>query len=224
MKYNNILCELIFSLIIFFIYAVNVSQINAQTKNENENHSQKQLESLWNFQVQSATKDFNLSQDKLKKLQELYVITRKNQREAIKELPEENDKQKSRLAIIEVNQKEKSNLQAQLKNVLTEEQIAQVIPLLGSFNPRYDSYTELIMSLELDEEKNSAAMKLIGEYIINYDKARQQADSSGERFSAKVSSELKSKLDNGLKNILTSEQYDRWLEATSKSKKEKTKD
>lgn len=224
MKYYDFLCSLTFSLIVFFICAVNVSQIKAQTKNENEHHTKNQLVSLWNFQVQSATKDFNLSQDKLKKLQELYVTTRKNQREAIKKLPEEKDKQKSRLAALEVNQREKSNLESQLKNILTEEQIAQVLPLLGSFNPRYDSYVELIMSLNLDEEKNSAAMKLIGEYIINYDKARQQADLSGERFSARVSSELKSKLDNGLQNILTSEQYSKWLEATSKTKKEKTKD
>lgn len=220
MKYDNVLCAITFFLILFLI---NVNHIKAQIKNENNHNTKNQLESVWNFQVLSLTKDFNLSEDKLKKLQELYITARKNQSDAVKKLSKETDKQKSQLAILEINLKEQSNLELQLKNILTENQISQVLPLLGSFNPRYDSYVELIMSLNLDTEKNSAAMKLIGEYIINYVKARQQADLSGERFSARVSSELKSKLDNGLQNILTSEQYIKWLEATSKTNK-KTKD
>jgi len=220
MKYDNVLCAITFFLILFLI---NVNHIKAQIKNENNHNTKNQLESVWNFQVLSLTKDFNLSEDKLKKLQELYITARKNQSDAVKKLSEETDKQKSRLAILEINLKERSNLELQLKNILTENQISQVLPLLGSFNPRYDSYVELIMSLNLDTEKNSAAMKLIGEYIINYVKAHQQADLSGERFSARVASELKSKLDNGLQNILTSEQYIKWLEATSKTNK-KTKD
>jgi len=220
MKYDNVLCAITFFLILFLI---NVNHIKAQIKNENNHNTKNQLESVWNFQVLSLTKDFNLSEDKLKKLQELYITARKNQSDAVKKLSKETDKQKSQLAILEINLKEQSNLELQLKNILTENQISQVLPLLGSFNPRYDSYVELIMSLNLDTEKNSAAMRLIGEYIINYVKARQQADLSGERFSARVSSELKSKLDNGLQNILTSEQYIKWLEATSKTNK-KTKD
>jgi hypothetical protein len=182
-------------------------------------------DAIWTIQAQGVADELGLSKDKRLKLIKIYEDARLSQREEVKKLPEETDRVKARAATQQVNVKERAKLEAALKGIVTAEQSAKILPVLGSFNNRYDSYVAALAEFKLDNKKMSQGLKLIVEYTLAYDKARAEAAASGSNFSANTGRELKEKLDAGITPLLSTEQSAQWNEATARGKNDaKAKD
>jgi Spy/CpxP family protein refolding chaperone len=175
-------------------------------------------DAIWTLQAQGFADELGLTKEKRLKLIQVYEAARLSQKEAVKKLPEETDRQKSRAATQEVNVKERAKLEAALKGIVNPQQAAKILPVLGSFNNRYDSYVAALAEFKLDNQKMSKGLKVIAEYTTAYEKARAEAAASGGNFSANTSRELKEKLDAGIAPLLSAEQVAKWNEATARGK------
>jgi Spy/CpxP family protein refolding chaperone len=176
------------------------------------------LLATWKTEAKGIAADLGLSKEQRGKLTDVFIAARKSQRDAVRALPEEADRVKSRAAIEAVNLKERAALAKAVKGILTDEQAVKALPLLGSFNHRWDSMVKTLSELKLEKEKMNASLKLVGSFVTAYDKARQEAAASGSRFSSSVTKDLKAKLDAGMAAQLTPEQLKTWNEATAGGK------
>ena len=216
-----------FLLMIFFIAAsVTTAQKKSGAAKKDPSAGTKtsdQMLATWKAEAKAVANDLRLSKEQRGKLTDAFIAARKSQRDAVKALPEETDREKSRAATLGVNTKERATLEKSLKGILTNEQIAKALPLLGSFNHRWDTMVKTLSELKLEKEKMNAALKLVGTFVTDYEKARSEATASGSRFSSSTSRDLKEKLDAGISKLLSAEQLKTWNEAT-KSGKDTTKD
>jgi hypothetical protein len=201
---------------VFNAFSVSVS--DAQKKSGKAAKGSKKGEVAWNLQVQSVAVELGLSKEKIDKLEAAYIAARKSQAQAIKALPEETDRQKSRAATEAVNTTERGKLGAALKSIVSDDQVVKILPLLGSFNKNWDKFILTLQGFGLSEEKMNAGVKLVNSYITSYEKARNVAMASGNRFSKKESQKLKNNLDSDLAKILTDTQLTQWKEITTKGK------
>jgi hypothetical protein len=172
----------------------------------------------WKTEVKGIAAELGLTKDRQSKLTEVFIAARKRQRDAVRALPEEADRIKSRAAIEVVNVKERTSLEKALQGILTAEQMTKALPLLGSFNHRWDSMVKTLSTLKLEKEKLHASLKLVGTFVTEYDKARSEAAASGTRFSSSVTRDLKAKLDAGMTPLLTAEQLTLWNDGTKSGK------
>jgi hypothetical protein len=191
---------------------------DAQKKSGKAAKGSKKAEAAWNLQVQSVGAELGLSKEKIDKLEAAYTAARKSQAEAIKALPEEADRQKSRAAVEAVNTAERGRLGVALKGIVSDEQAVKILPLLGSFNKNWDKFILTLEGFGLSEEKMNTGVKLVNSYITSYEKARSEAMASGNWFSKKESQKLKNNLDSELVKILTDTQLTQWKEITTKGK------
>lgn len=217
----------VFLLMLFLIAAsVTVAQKKSGAAKKDTSSATKASDGLlatWKTEAKAVANDLGLSKEQRGKLTDAFIAARKSQRDAVKALPEETDREKSRAATRGVNTKERTALEKALKDILTDEQIAKALPLLGSFNHRWDTMVKTLSELKIEKEKMNAALKLVGTFVTDYEKARGEAAASGLRFSSSTSRDLKEKLDAGISKLLTEAQLTTWNGAT-KIGKETTMD
>jgi hypothetical protein len=86
---------------------------------------------------------------------------------------------------------------------------------LGTFSNDWDRMVQLIATFKL-ADKQTKALDLISAYMVDYTAVRNKAIASGDFQSMRtVAQEYKTKLDDGLKPILSEEQMAKWTEATA---------
>ncbi|MCX6141805.1 MAG: hypothetical protein NTZ35_01160 [Ignavibacteriales bacterium] len=182
---------------------------------EKKNGKKDNTEAAWKLQAQSVSEELGLSKDQTAKLTAAYLAAEKGHKQALKELPEEKDKDKSRAATQAAIEKDRANFAASLKDVLTEELVAKVLPTLGSFNAKWDGFVVALQNLKLEKAAMKSAMKLVINYVTEYEAASVESMKS---LSHKPNSKpFKAKLDTGLSGILSADQMKMWKTATATS-------
>ena len=188
----------------------------AQTKPAADEKGKKEnSEAAWKMQAQSISEEVGLSKDQTAKLTAAYLVAKKNHKQALKELPEEKDKDKSRAATQAAIEKDRAKFVASLKGALTEDLIAKVLPTLGSFNAKWDGLVAALQNLKLEKGAMKSAMKLVINYVTDSEAANiEMMKSSNRKANSKP---FKEKLDTGLAGVLSAEQMKIWKEATTAS-------
>jgi hypothetical protein len=187
-----------------------------QTKPVEKNKGKKNsTEAAWKLQAQSVSEEIGLSQDQSAKVTEAYLAAQKSHKQALKELPQEKDKDKSRTATQAVIDRDRANLAASLKGIVTEELIAKVLPTLGSFNAKWDGFVITLQDLKLEKATLKSAMKLVIKYVTDSEAANSEMMKSSHRKAN--SKPFKATLDAGLTNLLSADQVKVWKEATASS-------
>ncbi|TSA23319.1 hypothetical protein D4R75_03600, partial [bacterium] len=144
----------------------------AQTKPAADEKGKKEnSESAWKTQAQNISEEVGLSKDQTAKLTAAYLVAKKSHKQALKELPEEKDKDKARAATLAAIEKDRTKFAASLKGILTEELIAKVLPTLGSFNAKWDGLVAALQDLKLEKAAMKPAMKLVSNYVTEYETA-----------------------------------------------------
>ena len=202
----------------FILMTITVLDGPAQEKSAKVTKGSKKSESIWKLQAQGVSKNLGLTKEKSSALERAYIAARHSYAAALKNLPEEKDRQKARAASELVIKSEREKFRISLKKIISAAQIKLVVPLLGSFNKNWDTYLTALQAFGLTKENMIAAQKLLNEYVVEYEKAREKAVASEGRFSKKNSQVYKDKLDSGLSKILTPDQLLQWNATTTKGK------
>jgi len=172
-------------------------------------------EAAWKLQAQSVSEEVGLSKDQTAKLTDAYLAAKRSHKQALKELPEEKDKDKSRVATQAAIEKDRAKFVASLKGVLTDELVTKVLPTLGSFNAKWDGFVVALQDLKLEKAAMKSAMKLVINYVTEYGAASVESMKS---LNHKPNSKpFKAKLDTGLSGVLSADQMKLWKEATAAS-------
>jgi hypothetical protein len=188
---------------------------------EEKERTKETTEGAWKLQVQIVAEDSGLSKDQTAKLTEAYLTARRSHKQALKELPEEADKDKARAATQEAVETDREKFLTSLKGVMSDELIAKVTPTLGSFNAKWDGFVIVLQDLKLNPATMKSALKFVITYVTEYETSSSE---SMKAFNRKPNSRpFKDKLDRDLSGLLSAEQMAQWKEATaSSSGKEKS--
>ncbi|MGB2867883.1 MAG: hypothetical protein WBD36_05490 [Bacteroidota bacterium] len=205
-------------LLCLILICATTTHVPAQAKSDKLTKESEKIHSVWKLQSQSVAQDLGLSKEKSGILEKAYLAARQSQASALKSLPEETDRQKSRAAIEQLKSSEREKLKASLKDTFSEKEIARILPSLATFNKNWDKYLATLRDFGLPKSKMTAAQKVLIEYVVEYEQARERAVASEGRFSKKNSQPYKDTLDAGLSKILTANQLKMWKEASTTSK------
>jgi hypothetical protein len=189
---------------------------SAQSKPVNKEDGKKDnSEAAWKLQAQSVSEEVGLSKDQTAKLTAAYLAAKKSHRQALKELPKETDKDKSRAATLAAIEKDRTKFAASLKGVLADELIVKVLPILGSFNAKWDGLVAALQDLKLEKAILKSAMKCTINYVTEYEAASIESMKTVKH--RPNSRTFKAKLDTDLSGVLSAEQMKMWKDATGSS-------
>jgi hypothetical protein len=175
----------------------------------------KKRRAVYKLQSQSLAEALGLNKQQSDTLEVLYRETRKSRKLAVSRIPKE-DMAAYKAKAEEINAAERGKLGIALRSIMTEDQAAEAMPILGGFNPHWDTYVFVVSTFGLEKEKRSAALQLVLRYIATSERAQKGSKSGGSRSSAN----LKASLDAGLAPLLTIDQMAEWMESTGRTKKE----
>jgi hypothetical protein len=176
----------------------------------------KKRRAVYKLQSQSVAEAWGLNTQQSDTLEVLYREARKSRKLAVSRILKE-DMAAYKAKAEEINAAERGKLGIALRSIMTEDQAAEAMPILGGFNPHWDTYVFVVSTFRLEKEKRSAALQLVLHYIAASERTKKGSKSGGSRSSAN----LKASLDAGLAPLLTIDQMAEWLESTGRTKKEK---
>ncbi len=176
-------------------------------------------EKVWEMQATCVAESYGSDNKEVNRLIAVYVNIRKEINEKNRALDRKSNpddyKEKSLL-----NENEgKKEIKKVINKILNPNQVEEVCLLLGSFNSRWDSYQKLLLEMNLGKEELTSSSLALTEYMKLYLKARKIASESGERFSGRTASDLKSNLDKSLSEFLNPVQMSLWLTETQRKAK-----
>ncbi len=209
---------LVSALSLALILAVSANDASAQDRRGGGPRlSPEDAKAAWKVQAMSVSKDLDLSKEKRGVLTEAYVAARESHQKGLEELSSgEDGGRRNYEAYRDVAEKERAKLKTAIKDALTEEQIDKAMPLLGSFNRRWDTFVHALAAFELDRKAKGSALKLINVYVVGYNKAMSEAIASRSFDSVRDSlTKLKETLDTGMAKVLSEDQLAKWKEATA---------
>ena len=180
--------------------------------------SPEKAEAAWKLEAECVAKRLALATKETEGLVKAYGAARKSHQEAMEKLAAEagEDRRARFEAYRELTKKERGKLTEALKGLLKEDQIAQAMASLGTFDRRWDRYVDLLAAFELGDEKLSKALALVEQSVIESNKARREAMATQDWESMRETRRtLKEKLDTALAEVLSEEQQAKWSEATA---------
>lgn len=181
--------------------------------------SLEKAEAVWQLQAEFACEDLSMSRENRSKVIAAFVAARRDLREKAEKL-RGDDSSGWPLSLRDLSQKELDKFKAVLEGILEKEQSGKAIVSLGAFITsragRWDQMVETVKDFELDKEKMRQAVKLVCEYIIDYEKEIEELSwtRDGRSFMSSAR-KLREELDSGLAKILNDEQFTKWKEATT---------
>jgi len=208
MKYVNLLVGICLGGIL--MCATSMPSNEAPKKSAKKKSSNSGASAVWILQAQAVHKELGLSPEIRDKFVDTYVACRKSYKTEQHALPDEVDKAKSREITLQLRETKRNELNADLKTFLTDEQTTAAVRYLGIFHPKWDRQVRTLINFNLEKEKLIAAMKLVNDFNVNYEKARSIGINTRN---------MKDTLNFELSKLLTENQLAKWKEVTDKSKK-----
>ncbi len=119
-------------------------------------------------------------------------------------------------ALQEIRQTESGKLDNALKLFLNDEQRTQALASLGTFSVEWDRHVDTLAGFGLEAAKLDEALKHTVAYVVEVDKAMQEAMASFDFQAVRGARQTaKEKLDKALASILSEDQVAKWNEATA---------
>lgn len=120
--------------------------------------------------------------------------------------PSAGDLQK---ATTEIRNAEAEKLKTALSAFLSADQVARAMEPMGTFDVNWDTMTNSLATLRLDEAKMNEAMTPVAGFVVAYNKSREEAD---RRTMREGSQKAKDDLKAALGKVLTEEQLKGFLD------------
>ncbi len=180
--------------------------------------SPEKAEAAWQLQAGCVAKALELSEENTQGLVDAYKAARTSYQEGIQAVFGQagGDRGSRFQAFREFQEKERGKLAEALKGILTEEQAANAIASLGSFDFRWDRYVDTLAGFELGDEKLGKALALVNQNVIDAAKMMQEAMATQDFSSRREARrELKAKLDTALAAVLSEDEQTKWGQATA---------
>jgi len=168
------------------------------------------------IEAEYVAKKLELSGDATVKLVESYQKARTSLRGAFEKLGDSRDFQAYR----ELIESERGKLEAGLKGFLNEDQAGKAIESLGTFSSSWDRMVDTLSGFKLDEKKLYEALGKVDDYLAESTKLSREAREAGDFQAMRPKlQELREKLNEALKPLLSAEQLTQWTEATARRRR-----
>ncbi len=165
------------------------------------------------LEAKYVAKSLKLSDEATKKLVVAYQKARTNLQEAVQALDDNSDFQAYR----ELIEKERENLEKELRGFLDKKQTEKAIKSLGTFSTTWDRMVDTLAGFKLEEKKLYEAIGKVEVYLIESTKAYEEARGSGDWQTMRPKfQEIKEKLDSALKSLLSKKEMEQWMEVTTR--------
>jgi len=171
------------------------------------------------LEAKCVTRTLKLADDTTAKLVTLYQEARASHRTEAAKIwsSTEGDRSSKWQEYVEMTASEREKLKDTLGDILTDAQVSKALASLGTFTWGWDRMVDILAGLGLDDETLYKALGLVNEYVANSAKSAKNALTSGDWESVRtVYQNQKTKLDSGLKSLLTEEQLAKWTEASAR--------
>jgi hypothetical protein len=171
----------------------------------------------WDLEVLTVARELDLAPDQIEAATRVYKDARARHQEALRTIMEETGgglKAMGRMR--EVSKLERDQLHERLKGVMPEPQADLAIASLGTLSHEWDRMADVLNDYGLTEENLFKALASIRTYVVEASAAMSKAMESFNFMSMRpIYAELRGKLDGEISVILSAEQFDHWLEATT---------
>jgi len=188
--------------------------------------SQRETEAAWTLQATHVAGTLALSEKQTAKLVDAYKQVRESYPTSIREMMTEVRRnvelgtgearsQAIREAREEVAKAEIAKIEKALSG-LDEEKVKKAVVQLGTFSSEWDRMVRIVAGLKLGDEQ-AKALELVTAYIVDYRAARNAAMPGGDREAIRgLQQDHRTKLEDGLKTILSEKQMAFWNDMTSR--------
>jgi len=191
--------------------------------------SQEEATAVWTLQANHVAGTLDLSKEQTAKLVDAYKTARESYQTAYRERREaamadagQGDRRARSRAMREAQQEVAKAEIAKLEKALSgigEEKVKKAVAQLGTFSGEWDRMVQVIAGFKLGD-KQAKALELVTTYVVDSTAARNKAVASGDFESMRgIGREQRTKLDDGLKAILSEEQMASWTEATQRRRR-----
>ena len=188
--------------------------------------SPEEAAAAWTLQATHVARALDLSKEQTTTLVDAYKAARESYQTAVREKmqemrggADEGDRQARFRGMREAQQEVAKAEIAKLEKALSgigEEKTKKAVAQLGTFNGEWDRMVQVIAGFNLGD-KQGKALDLTSTYNLDYTATRNEVMASGDREAMRgVREEHKTKLDDGLKAILSEEQMASWTQATQR--------
>jgi len=202
----------------------------AQTRGQRRARmSPEEAAAVWTLQATHVAGTLDLSKDQTTKLVDAYKSARENyvasyreRMEAVMSDAGQGDRRARSRAMREAQQEVAKAEIAKLEKALSgvgDEKVKKAVAQLGTFSGEWDRMVQVIAGFNLGD-KQAKALDLASTYNADYTAARNEAMAGGNFQAMRdLRQEYKTKLDDGLKSILSEEQMTSWTEATQRRRR-----
>jgi len=183
--------------------------------------SQEKLDEIWRAQADGIGREIKLDKEKIAKVVAAYKASREAQAKEVQELFAGGQRGPGMFQEMrEINETESGILKDNLMKFLSEKDSDTAVASLGSYNRQWDRLVSTILGFELEDAKQKKALELIAGYVVESNKARDEAIASGDFQSIRTASEeLKGMLDMSIASLLSKEQVETWKTATERRRR-----
>ena len=188
--------------------------------------SPEEAAAVWTLQATHVAGSLDLSKEHTTTLVDAYKAARASYQTSYRERMQaamadagEGDRQARGRAMREAQQEVAKAEIAKLEKALSgvgAEKVKKVVAQLGTFGGDWDRMVQVIAGFKLGD-KQGKALDLISAYNADYTAARNEATAGGDRQAMRgLRQEYRTKLDDGLKAVLSEEQMTSWTETTQR--------
>jgi hypothetical protein len=165
-------------------------------------------------EARGIARDLALAPESAERLETAYVESRDRLDQARDEFLRANDPATDPSSgLLAIDARERAALERSLLAFLKPDQVRIAMDVLGTFDPNWDRYVDIVSGMTLAEEQRFAVLHSIAKYVRDTDAARPAIPAAQEsEAGAAPVDQRKAALDTELRGILDTPQFARWMD------------
>lgn len=171
----------------------------------------------WTIEATGVSKELGLNEADTSKVVAAYKKSRESHGNAVQELRDSGAVGPEMFQQMQaIADTERGKLAAELEAAIGKEKADTAITTLGTYNRNWDRFVNVLASFGLDTGKQQQALGHIAKYVVDSDKAQQEAMASFDIDGMRAAmQEIKASLDSSMEGLLSAEQLATWKERTA---------
>jgi hypothetical protein len=190
---------------------------SAQQGGGGQRMTDEERDAAWTLEATGVSKELGLNEADTGKVVAAYKKSRESHRAASDELRASGAQGPDMFQQMqEIATTERGKLATELEAAIGKEKADKAVATLGTYNRSWDRFVNVLASFGLDAGKQQQGLGHIAKYVVEADKAQQEAMASFDIDGMRTKmGELKTALDTSMGGVLSAEQLATWKERTA---------
>ncbi len=179
--------------------------------------SDAERDTVWTLEATGVSKQIGLSEGDTGKVVAAYKTSRASHGKAMEEMMATAERGPGMFQEMQaIADAERGKLAKELEVAIGKENADKAVATLGTYNRQWDRFVLVVSEFGLEDAKQAEALNHIAKYVVDADKAQQDAFASFDIEGLRATmGELKSGLDTSMAGVLSAEQLATWKEKTA---------